>query len=441
MRSLSSLVLGLGLLLLAASDASAASAHPAYYGGHVVSNPSVVAVSWGPSVDANVVNGMPGFYASILQSPYLDWVSEYSTVALTGVTDGLPGTNQRIGRGTFFGSYTITPSLSGTYLSNTQILDELQAQIAAGNLPAPLKDASGNANTVYMVNFPPGVTITSYGGGVSCTRVPGYGFCGATDTLTVGGNSVGVGLIPDQSPDGGCAGFCGTDPNYFNIATEVHAHALLNLVTNLEEGLWSQEGSGTVQRPVGWYNTGAPHQVADLCTGQPADVNGYTVEMGWSNTQGACVSSASSELAVCTAGTTYCRQCGSTDVGQDGGCIGATALCETDTTNGAFGECVACTTSASCKGTTPVCGKGGPTNDSCRACEGDGECTTNTAGPHCLSSGACGAEAAAASTGSGCSSTSSPASALCTVLALWAVLLRRRSSPQRRAVDVRTRNH
>jgi hypothetical protein len=425
----------LGLLLLA-SEAAAAGAHPAYYGGHVISNPSVVAVAWGPNVDVNVVNGMPGFYASILQSPYLDWLSEYSTVGLSGVTDGLSGTNQRIGRGSFFGSYTITPSLAGTTLSNTQILQELQAQIAAGHLPQPTNDALGNANTIYMVNFPPGVTLLSYGGATSCTAGP-TGFCGTTDTLAVGSRSVGVGLIADQSPASPCTGMCGTDATYFNNASEVHAHVLLNLVTNLEEGLWYQEGSGTVQRPVGWYNTGAPHQVGDLCAGQPADVNGYTVETGWSNTQGACVSSPVSPLAVCTAGTTYCRTCNSTDDAPDGGaCTGAASLCETDTTNTAFGECVACTTSASCTGTTPVCGKGGTANDTCRACEGDAECV---AGSYCLSSGACGPKPSAEATSSGCSSSDGPACAFAAALALLAVAFRRRSSLERREVDVRNR--
>jgi hypothetical protein len=431
MRSVSRLLFGLGFLFLPATAARADN-HPAYYGGRVVSNASVVAVSWGPNVDPSVANGMAGFYATILQSPYLDWVSEYATVGLVSVSDGDAGSHQRIGRGAFVGLYTITPSLAGTTLSNAQILTELQAQIAAGSLPSPTNDAQGNSNTVYMVNFPPGVTVLTYGGQASC--VPVTGFCGATDTLVVGSRSVGVGLIPDQSPDGGCIGLCGTDPNYFNDATEVHAHVLLNLVTNLEDGLWNQEGTGTVGRPLGWYNIAAPHQVADICTDMPADVSGYAVETGWSNLQGACVASPAGTLGVCTAGTTYCRQCNSTDDGQDGGCTGATSLCETDATNEAFGECVGCTSGATCTGTTPVCGKGGPSNDTCRACSGDAECTTNPAGPHCLTSGACGAEASSGGSGSGCSSAQGPVEVLAAVACLLLLLLRRPLLQRRRVV-------
>ena len=427
LRSLLCLVFGLALL--ASSASSAANAHLAYYGGNVVSNPQVVVVSWGPLVDPTVANGMAGFYSTILQSPYLDWVSEYSTVGLTGVSDGLAGSNQRIGRGTFFGSVTI-PGLAATTVSNTDVLMQLQAEIGLGNLPAPTKDANGNANTVYMVNFPPGVTILSYGGTTSCAAPP-TGFCGTTDTMTVGNLSVGVGLIPDQSTGSPCTGLCGADSSYFNNATEVHAHVLLNLLTNVEYGLWNGGGTGTVGRPIAWYNVGTEHQIADLCTGEPADVGGYTVEMGWSNTQAACVSAAATTLSVCTAGTTYCRQCNSTDVGQDGGCPAPTVECETDSTNQAFGECVECTDGANCSGTTPVCGKGGTGNDVCRACDGDGECTTNTAGPHCLTSGACGPVPSPASS-SGCSASGASSSALLALLALGVLL--RRSAPRRRTL-------
>ncbi len=444
MRPLFPLATVLGFALLPSPEAVAAANHLTYYGGPVISNPSVVVVSWGPNVDVNVANGMPGFYSSILDSPYLDWVSEYSTVGLTGVSAPDAGSNQRIGRGSFYGSYTITPSLQGSALSNTQILTELQSQIASGNLPQPQVDAQGNANTVYMVNFPPGVTITTYGGSTSCELVPGPGsFCGTTDTLavdtlTLGTLTAGVGLIPDQSPDGGCFGLCGTDPNYFNDATEVHSHVLLNLVTNVGNGLWFQ-GNSVVGPPLAWYSAGGTeHQAADFCNLQPADAGSYTVETGWSNLQGACVSAPASPLAVCTAGVTYCRQCSSTDVGQDGGCTGATAFCEMDNSNTSFGQCVGCTAQQGCSGTTPVCAQGGSANDTCRACNGDAECTTSAAGPYCQTSGACGPTSATAppSSGGGCSNAGGPASALGGLLTLCWLGLRRRTP-----VAVRSRAH
>ncbi len=370
--------LALGLVLLAGPEAFAVN-HVTYYGGPVVSNPSVVAVSWGPNVDVNVANGMPSFYASILQSPYLDWLSEYSTVGLTGLLNPDAGSNQRIGRGTFFGSYTITPSNPSAFLSNTDVLTELQSQIAAGNLPPPQLDAEGLANTVYMVNFPPGISLTAPAG-QSCT-FPG-GFCGTSDTLSVGSQTAGVGLIPDQSDAGSCFGQCGGDSDYFNDATEVHSHVLLNLVTNVGDGLWKQGGNAVVGPPLAWYSVGgAENQIADLCNLQPAVVSGFVVEEGWSNLQGACVSQPANPLPICTAGVTYCQQCSTTDVGQDGGCTGTTSFCETDNSNASFGQCVGCTVSQGCAGTAPVCTQGGTGNDTCRGCNGDADCTTNAAGP------------------------------------------------------------
>jgi hypothetical protein len=160
-------------LVLWATEATAASSHLTYYGGPVVSNPTVVAVNWGPNVDPNVQYGMPAFYSAILDSPYLDWVSEYSTVGLTGESAPDAGSNQRIGRGTFVNSYTITPSLTGTFLSNTAILTELEEQIAAGNLPMPQLDAQGNPNTLYMVDFQqPGRRHPVRGGGHAASWQP-----------------------------------------------------------------------------------------------------------------------------------------------------------------------------------------------------------------------------------------------------------------------------
>ena len=45
-------------------------------------------------------------------------------------------------------------------ISDSQIQNELAAQIIAGHLPAPTTDAAGNNNTYYAIFFPHGNTIT-----------------------------------------------------------------------------------------------------------------------------------------------------------------------------------------------------------------------------------------------------------------------------------------
>jgi hypothetical protein len=350
-----------------------------YYGGPVVSNANVVLVFWSSGVDATVQSGMPGFYAAVVNSTYLDWVSEYSTVGLNGSLDGLAGSNQRIGRGTFQNTYTITPNNSATNLSDVDVGVELTAQVAAGKLPTPLLDAQGFANTIYMVYFPSTITIT-VAGSASCVV-----FCAAAGTATIGGQVAGFGLFPDISV-GGCATGCGTKSTPFDNVTANASEILLNMVTDVDVGL-AQSSS---YRPLAWYDL-SHGQVADICNQQYATVGSYTVNKGWSNRSRECIASAGTALTVCDGSSTYCRQCTAADNGQATGCTGSRAVCEVTSSNTAFGECVACTASADCAGTTPVCSKGAATNDTCSACTADPDCSGNSAGPHCLASGACGA--------------------------------------------------
>ena len=87
------------------------------------------------NVNTTVKNGMGGFYTAVTNSAYFDWLSEYNTVGVNG-TDGHPGSNQTIGRGTYYGQVTITPGNSSTSLTDGAIQTELKSQISAGHLPA-----------------------------------------------------------------------------------------------------------------------------------------------------------------------------------------------------------------------------------------------------------------------------------------------------------------
>src|SRR5215471_7001655 len=147
--------------------------HLNYYGGRVISNVQVAVVFWTANVNFTTQNQIKGFYSTINNSPYIDMLSEYNTVGLTGFADGMPGSNQTIGRGTVIGPYTITPSVTSTTVDDSQIISELQAQIAAHNLPDPATDGAGNVNTLYMVYFPLGYTITLQGFS-SCVQFCAY---------------------------------------------------------------------------------------------------------------------------------------------------------------------------------------------------------------------------------------------------------------------------
>jgi hypothetical protein len=111
MKSMGTLVLAACLVSFAARDARAACTLK-YYGGPVVSTPKVVVVFWGGSVGAQTRTNIAAFYTAIVNSPYIDWLSEYNTVGLNG-QDGLAGSNQGISRGSVYGTYTIAPVQCG----------------------------------------------------------------------------------------------------------------------------------------------------------------------------------------------------------------------------------------------------------------------------------------------------------------------------------------
>ena len=155
--------------------AAPAGAHLTYFGGPVISNVHVVQVLYGSgSYNAQVAGtatpSMGNFFSDLLgtSSGYITLLSQYNTPASGG-------TNQTIGNGTFDGLFQIVPSAgnNGSTISDTQIQSELLSQITAGHLPAPILDAAGNVNTLYMIFFPPGKTITQ-GGSSSCVA---GGFC------------------------------------------------------------------------------------------------------------------------------------------------------------------------------------------------------------------------------------------------------------------------
>jgi hypothetical protein len=357
----------------------------AFYGGRVISNANVVAVFWTSAVSAQIQSTMPLFYPAILNSPYMDWLTEYDTIGKTG-QDGQPAASpQHIGRGTFGGAKTITPSNPATTLTADEIGTELAAQIAKGALPAPKLDANGNVDSLYMIEFPSGYTISLLGS-YSCQA-----YCAFHWTTSVNGKSVPFGVHPDIAD---CPSACfGTT----DAVTTIHSHELMEAVTDAEAGLANLMG-GPV-RPLAWTGaTGANAEVGDLCwhyfQGDHGPMAGYTVQQIWSNYANGCVY----QIPICTGMVTppQCRTCNKYD--DNAACSGMTPACATTGTN--MGKCVACTTTnpkactamtpvcddttnscvqclknTDCKSTAPVCNV---MTHTCRGCQTNAECATGT---------------------------------------------------------------
>jgi hypothetical protein len=246
-------------------DTSASPPKLEYFGGPVIAHAKVVVVLWGSGVDAAVRSALPGFFSTVLDSPYIDWLSEYDTV--------LPGgTNQHIGRGRYGGSVVIDPAHAGTTVDDRDVQAELSAQITAGALPAP------DADTIYMTYFPPGTTITE-GGDASCEA-----FCAYHGTFRRSGKSVFYAVVPDMGPGSGCDSGCGSGTAFQNL-TSVSSHELVEAITDAEVGIATSVG-----KPLAWYDPDAG-EIGDICNGKAATVSGYTVQKQWDNASSSCIAS------------------------------------------------------------------------------------------------------------------------------------------------------
>jgi len=271
-------------------------AHLTYFGGPVISNIHVVIVFWGTNVDPVVTT--PGtidqFFADITSSRYYDLLTEYSTVGVTGAGPSAKSSNQTIGRGQFDATVTIIPAstncpggVATCTLTDNQIQAELTNQLAAGHLPAPVKDAQGIIETFYMIYFPPGVHI-NLGTAPSCAA---GGFCAYHSNTS---SLVPYGVLPDFGPTSGCqAPHCGSGTEFQNI-TAVTSHEMAEAVTD------AQVGSATIfDAPLAWYDHNSPAgtdlaEIGDICTAQDTEVfagkGKYTVQTEFSNLQNDCVS-------------------------------------------------------------------------------------------------------------------------------------------------------
>jgi hypothetical protein len=270
----------------AASASAPAGAHLSYFGGPIVSKPHIVQVLYGAGsynahVAGTLVPTMGNFFADLLgtNSGYITLLGQYSTV-FSG------GTNQGLANGTFDGIFQITPSAgnNGSIIDDSNIQAELLAQINAGQLPAPVIGGQGNVNTIYMIYFPPGKTITA-GGQTSCV-VPG--FCGyhSTTSNTLNSKHLLYGVIPDLKLGSGCSNICGTSTVFGNY-TSVTSHELSETITDPDVGI-----ATSFAAPLAWYdpNNG---EIGDICNQQQGSytANGttYTIQLEFSNAANDCV--------------------------------------------------------------------------------------------------------------------------------------------------------
>jgi hypothetical protein len=234
-------------------DPSKASAAPAnaqltYQGGQLLSGVKVFTIFWGPAFSNGNLNGLPGqinaFFDTILKGALMDQLAEYNTGAY------------KVGKGTRIGS-TVIQAASATTVTDADIQAALQSWLGS-NPDFPKADA----NTLYFIYLASGVTVSMQGEG-SCTA-----FCGYHANI---GNNIFYAVMP--YPD--CAGCLGGKA-VIDALTGTSSHELCEAITDAVPGS-------------GWYDEGNNMEIGDICAWQFKTVDGYNVQLDWSNQRNACI--------------------------------------------------------------------------------------------------------------------------------------------------------
>jgi hypothetical protein len=224
-----------------------ASARLTYRGEQLIQNVEVFTVFWGKLWGASkrskkMMADLNNFFTVILTSPAIDQLGEYSVP------------NQTIGHGSLIGTKVITANAPVGNVTDSTIKKQLKAWIAAKTVPKPTK------NTLYFIYLDPKV-VSIMGGSRSCQS-----YCGYHDHV----GKVYYAVMPYPT----CSGCLG-GKHAFDALTGTSTHELCEAITDPVPGK-------------GWYddNNG---EIGDICAWNFKKVNGYNVQLEWSNQQNKCV--------------------------------------------------------------------------------------------------------------------------------------------------------
>jgi hypothetical protein len=218
-----------------------------YRGGALIEAAKVFTIFWGQSwpndPDAKeLAAAMNEFFSDVLVSSLIDQLSEYNVAG------------KRIGHGSYIGSTMITADAPINSVTDSEIQTALEGWISSGTAPQNDKD------TIYFVFLEPDI-VSVMGGSRSCQS-----YCGYHNSL----NSIYYAVMPYP----GCSGCLG-GLAVLDALTATSSHELCEAITD----------------PVpatGWYDD-TQGEIGDICAWQFKQVDGYTVQLEWSNQQNTCV--------------------------------------------------------------------------------------------------------------------------------------------------------
>jgi hypothetical protein len=225
----------------------AVAANLTYRGGALIEAAKVFAIYWGQTwstdVDARDLSAaMNQCFTDILDSSLMDQLSEYN----------VPG--KTIGHGSFIGSQVIFADAPSRSVTDSRIQTTLQNWISTGTVPQNDKD------TIYFVFLEKGV-VSVMGGSRSCQSYCGYH------------NNVD-GIYYAVMPYPGCDGCLGALA-VLEALTATSSHELCEAITDPVPG-------------TGWYDD-SQGEIGDICAWQFKQIDGYTVQLEWSNEQNRCI--------------------------------------------------------------------------------------------------------------------------------------------------------
>ncbi len=269
-----------------------------YYGGPVISAPELYTVFWGTKVNSATKTAMPDFYKAIVNSNYMDILNQYNTAGVPVVaSQPHESTNQSFSQGKYVSTITITPSkavlakiaANRNALDDADIQAELDAQIKAGKLPKP------NGNTLFMMHFPAGLTITNTDGTTvarSCQEFCAFhsGFKSANDPSV----NVYYGVMPDLTSIS-CMGCNGGASPIVGLTVSA-SHELMEAASDA----FPTPGSHP-DYPQAWNDVNG-EEIGDLCQSNVAQLKTkatrtvkaktFIVQQIWDNKAGACTTTA-----------------------------------------------------------------------------------------------------------------------------------------------------
>src|SRR5437588_7084014 len=220
--------------------------HLTYRGGPLLTSVQVFTLFWGAAWqdDMQLIQQLNAFFDDVVVSPLIDQLTEYSVQAMS------------IGHGSRIGTATIIDPAVPSSVGDADIQQLLRNELGSNPaVPRPRPD------TLYFVYLPSGVTV-SLDGGVSCSS-----FCGYHQDID---GQIFYAVMP--YPD--CAG-CVGGLAVLDALTSTSSHELCEAITDTVPG-------------TGWYDD-SKGEIGDICPWQTKVVDGYTVQLEWSNSAGRCV--------------------------------------------------------------------------------------------------------------------------------------------------------